>query len=478
VLPSQSTVDITSLLTVNDLPTADGYRMVGIPDGLGAVGTKRGVQLTMNHELNAASGIPRRHGQRGAFLSRYTIDPATLDVTHGEDLLDPTTRYWNYALHSYDGAPSPGQPAAFGRFCSSTLTEKGQLFNERSKRGFDGRVYLTGEEIGQEGRVIGVADDASRTAQQLPRLGLSSWENQVPAANLSDTTLVVGTEDGGTNDSEVTAYVGAKSKKGNGLDRAGLTSGSLTGVRVNGGTGGAPLANDSAFRAAYDKGTPVGFDLVDLNWDQSGAAQQAERTAKNVFGFTRVEDGHWDPLHPNDFYFVTTEGGEGTTGGGGGGLWRLRFGDIENPKAGGTLTLLLDGTEAIGLHKPDNVVIDRHGNLLIQEDPGNVPAVSRIVAYRIADGTMGVLAQFDRNLFDPVHSAEPQFLTQDEESSGIIDVEKMFGAGSFLFDAQVHTNKGLPPGTGPGTVEELVERGQLLVMRVQDFANVYAASTG
>jgi hypothetical protein len=41
------------------------------------------------------------------------------------------------------------------------------------------------------------------------------------------------------------------------------------------------------------------------------------------------------------------------------------------PAQGGTLTLLLDGSE--GLVSPDNVDIDRKGNILIQEDPGNNP---------------------------------------------------------------------------------------------------------
>jgi hypothetical protein len=33
---------------------------------------------------------------------------------------------------------------------------------------------------------------------------------------------------------------------------------------------------------------------------------------------------------------------------------------------------------------------------------------------------------------------EPGFITQDEESSGIIDASRFLGPGTFLFDAQVH----------------------------------------
>ena len=41
------------------------------------------------------------------------------------------------------------------------------------------------------------------------------------------------------------------------------------------------------------------------------------------------------------------------------------------------------------------MTIDTHGNLLIQEDPGNVNHLARIVAYRISDGALGVVARFD-----------------------------------------------------------------------------------
>jgi hypothetical protein len=145
------------------------------------------------------------------------------------------------------------------------------------------------------------------------------------------------------------------------------------------------------------------------------------------------------------------------------------------------LTLLLDGSETPYLNKPDNTTIDAHDNLLIQEDPGANDHVARIVAYRLSDGTRGTLAQFDPAKFGVTTPAastprpEPRaVLTTDEESSEILDVERQFGDGTFLFDAQVHTTKNLPTGTGPGTVEELVENGQLLLMTVRDWTTIYS----
>ncbi|MBI4940203.1 MAG: hypothetical protein HY830_05600, partial [Actinobacteria bacterium] len=111
-------------------------------------------------------------------------------------------------------------------------------------------------------------------------------------------------------------------------------------------------------------------------------------------------------------------------------------------------------------------------------DPGGNDHVARVLAYRIKDGRVGVVAQFDSALFgvsDPAGTTPDTraVLTTDEESSGIIDTADLFGKGTFLFDAQVHTKKNLPAGTGAGTVEELVENGQLLLLDVDDWDGVY-----
>ena len=94
--------------------------------------------------------------------------------------------------------------------------------------------------------------------------------------------------------------------------------------------------------------------IVDNEWNQTGAGQNADALADGL-SLNRIEDGYWDPNNPNDFYFVTTEGGQnnGENPSGplyrdGGGLWRLSWNDIEDPDAGATLTLLLDGSEDLG----------------------------------------------------------------------------------------------------------------------------------
>ena len=462
VLPVAGGVSTRSLLTVGDLPAENGYRMVGIPDGLGAYRQGRDLIVLANHELRDTAGIVRRHGQPGSFVSRLVIDPKTGRVTAGSDLINPGVQFWNYATGTYAAAPVPpagataGHTPIFGRFCSGSLTESRQL--SHGSWGYRGQLYFANEETGDEGRAFGVTLDGQ--AYQLPRLGLFSWENTQAAHNRSKTTLVMGNEDGGSG--QLRAYVGTKQRGGSPVEAAGLNNGTLNVITV-------PGVPDATSSASYGKGSSRPFVLSEVDWNKSGAQQNVDAAAVGTT-LNRIEDGHFDPENRNDYYFVTTEGGDRTPDPteptnavrDGGGLWRLSYTDIDAPELGGTLTLLLDGTEAPYLNKPDNITIDDDGNLLIQEDPGRNAHLARVISYRIEDGALAVLAQFDRELFT---TGKPGFLTDDEESSGIISLSK----GKFLFDAQVHAPSGDP---------ETVELGQLLSLTVNDWDDVYGDDEG
>ena len=475
VIPVAPGVEIKSLVTVGDAAAAsNGYEMVGIPDGLGAYKEGKNIILTVNHELRSNQGAVRAHGQIGAFVSKWTFDPKTLEAKAGSDLIPSaaSVTYWDYVSASRSATASigganprvtgdvfPAQTAAFSRFCSGSLTDRGQLFDTKTKRGYDGRIRFANEENGVEGRVFGITEDG--TTEQLPRLGLFSWENTLAAETRGEVTLTMGQED--SADGQLWVYVGTKQKSGSAFDKAGLTNGVDYVVDLK----DESISTDAGFRAGIGKGTSASFDLAEVPWDLSGAAQNT--IAKND-GLTlnRIEDGAWDPRNRNDFYFVTTEGGNGaTTERDGGGLWRLRFADVDKPSLGGTLTLLLDGSEAPYLSKPDNVDVDKHGNILIQEDPGLSPHVARIVAYEIKTGRLGVVATFDPALFAPATpGGTDAVLTTDEESSGIIDVGEILGDGWFLFDAQVHKAQ---------ADAALVEYGQLLAMKIPNFKKVYGS---
>jgi hypothetical protein len=297
VLPVAEGVDVTSLLTVKTATDAgeasNGYDMVGIPDGLGATfgSTGNDFRLFMNHELTASSGVARDHGATGAFVSKWRIDSDTLEVEEGADLIQ-SVRYWSYAADQYfPNAADAGQDARFARLCSGFLSLPGQLYNDNTGNGYDGQIYFASEENGDGGRDFGVTTDGQ--AQQLPRLGLFSWENSLVGLNRGDVTYVQGQEDAGPTSGQLHVYVGQKQDHGNAFDRAGLTNGVQFVVDLH----NERVSTDAEFRSTYGKNHPAPFDLgsdEEVDWDQSGASQNAD-AAERGLGLNRIEDGAFDP---------------------------------------------------------------------------------------------------------------------------------------------------------------------------------------
>jgi Bacterial protein of unknown function (DUF839) len=454
VIPVDPTLtQVTSLLTVNDLPAANGYAMPGIPDGLGAYGDGYGgVNFISHHEFGGTVGTAHGPLATGAFISKWTLDPSTLDIAAGSDLITTV---------DYAGTT----PATFSRWCSADLATASGLYNTANGKGWNGNLFMGGEENGLEGRAY-AADPNNGYAWVLPALGLTSFENVLVASTpASDTTLAIGMNDTSVaGQSANLVYVGTKNSTGTSpVEKAGLTNGSVFGIKLN------SVTTEAQFRSTVGVGTPAAFTLVSLT-GATGAALQADAVTKGVFGPDRSEDGVWDPRNPNDFYFVTT--GSTTAANGRGALWRMRFTDVTNPSLGGTLTMLVDhpsthsatdnSTNQPGFYMPDNMGIDDSGHILIQEDPGNDGYLARIFAYDITTNVLLPVATFDPARFV---TGGAGFMTQDEESSGIISVPAL-GADTFLLDAQVHATTGLTNLTRDQ------EHGQYLTMTV-DFATLF-----
>jgi hypothetical protein len=165
-------------------------------------------------------------------------------------------------------------------------------------------------------------------------------------------------------------------------------------------------------------------------------------------------------------------------------MWKLSFVDVKNPLKGASLTLVLDGSEAPYLNMPDNITVDKSGNILIQEDPGKNAQVSRVVAYNIASKKMAVVARFKDVYFSPVASLATAKMTEDEESSGIIEVTNLFKKSAtdtnsyYLLDAQVHTagtalaRPDITDAAHKAELLKLLEGGQLYLMTVADWSKV------
>ena len=477
LVPLDPHVSLTAIATAgDDLPSSDpDHVFSGLLDGLGAFDNGDGTfTLLANHELRPTEGVERDHGSTGAFVSDLVIDKQTLEVVSAHDLIQ-TVYLWDDATGAYEAGTT-----AFNRFCSGDLPAESALYNAATGLGYaDGRIYLNGEES-SDGRAfahVASGPDAGQS-YELPWLGRLAFENVVASPNSGDKTVVMMMDDTSPG-GQVYVYIGDKQDHGNPVEQAGLSGGKLYAVQVTD-AAGHPLSEDrlAAFGAGSDSdgdgNAEYHFRLVEVAGDpgenitlMNGAQVEADSNAAGATKFLRPEDGAWDTLDPNRFYFVTTDrfdtvkAGTGDTVGHSR-LWGLNFDDLGNPTAGGKIEMLLDGTEPQQMM--DNITVNRAGQVLIEEDPGNNAYVAKDWIYDPDSDSLHLLAQHDPSRFQP---GGADFVTQDEESSGIIDVSSILGHGNkdvYLMDVQAHFDAG-------GAV---VEGGQLLAMQV-DFRGGWLA---
>ncbi|MGY3604978.1 MULTISPECIES: phytase [unclassified Bradyrhizobium] len=443
LVSSDSHVYTQSLLTAGD--SVGGYKMAGIPDGLGAFDNGDGTfTVLMNHEIGGNLGVARAHGGTGAFISEWVFDKTTLQAVSGKDLIHDVWLY-DTTTNSYVDHNGGNSPVSFNRFCSADLADQSAFYNAQTGLGFNGRLYLNGEESGVEGRafahIVGGAQDGN--SYELAWLGNMSFENVVANAHTGDKTVVAALDDG--QNGQVYFYAGDKKATGNAVEKAGLTGGHFFGIHVSEFEG---ALNNNEPNTASPLGTDEKstFSMIDLGdvSGMTGAQIDAASEAAGVTSFLRPEDGAWDTLNPNRFYFVTTDAFNAPSR-----LWALDFNDASNPAAGGTIKLLLNGTE--GQQMFDNLTVDANGKIVLCEDVGNNAHLGKVWQYDPATDKLTQLAEHDPSRFT---SGGANFLTQDEESSGVIDVSHILGnAGEnvYLIDTQAHFNVG----------GEQVEGGQL-----------------
>ncbi len=443
-------VDVYSVLTVGDTvnnkPNGLPYYLVGIPDGMGAYRNTDGTATVLvAHELATTNGggIPRAHHpagfSNGAFTSQWKINTTAgtnfLAVQFGEDMMNSLQTVTN---------GSGGSLYTLQRFCSADLAEVSGLYNPSSGLGTTERIFLSGEEASGAGRVIGTGISERVGVELIPFNALvGAWENICVRPMASDKTVVVATSDGNAN--RVFVYEGTKQSTGSIMDKAGLTNGTGYGIQVQ--VNGVNVASESRDFCFNSSGKPrysADFTLVQGN---AGTT------------FLRPEDGAWDPANPADFYFVTTDRIDsipyGGTQVGRSRLFRLRFNDVSNVLAGGTIEALLDGTDVMNMGDNITVFNDLQGGtrVIITEDPGNSPQNAKHLLYTVATDTLDVMIECDKARFgDWGGLAATAPFNQDEEVSGVIDARDTLGLGWFWTNIQCHYNI-------PG---ELAQGGQLL----------------
>ena len=452
LVPTESRSAVKAIISAGET-AANGYMFNGTPDGIGVLDNGNGtLRVLVNHEFAGTVGAVRAHGSTGAYVSDLTINKANLAVTAGQDFLQSAN---NLFLASADGATwTSGATTQFSRFCSGDLATESAF--KTSSAGYNGRIYLTGEESGPEGRGFAhvVTGSEAGRVYELPSLGNLSFENLVANPIAQAKTVVAALDDTSTN-GQVYIYVGTKGTTGNAVQQAGLAGGTLFGVKV--GSGSTAATETGAVPSETGLGLVNGsatFSLVSLGdvKAKTGATLNTDSIAAGVTNFLRPEDGAWsaDGL---TFYFVTTASTTTASR-----LWSLQFTDAANPEAGGTIRALLDGSE--GQIMMDNLTVADDGSILIQEDPGANDRLAKIYRYSPATDTLLEIAQHD-----PAKFTGANRITNDEESSGIVDITRFLSGVTgydtskysyFLVADQIHKAVASPTS--------VVEMGQLNII--------------
>jgi len=439
---STAVTDIISILTVGD--SIDGYQFLGLPDGMGAFPAAKGtMSLFIDHEFTAtASGVQHAHQPDGfaggAFISGWNI---TTDL--GDDFLRVNSGSDSILSSAAISNGSGGSLYNFARFCSGDIADTTAYLNTASGLGTPNRFFVCGEESGNTGRMM-ATDLNTGVAHQMTAFDASmgAWENGLGRPLESDTTVMIGLSDGGAN--RVFLYVGTKQATGTPAEQAGLMNGLSYGIQVQ--VRGANVAIETR-EFGLGAGTPI----------FSGTFVLAAGGTASGTTFLRPEDGAWDPANPADFYFVTTDRMSTTSGGvpqsHASRLYRLRFNDVNDVLAGGTIEALLDGTDVMEMGDNLCVFTDLQGGtrVLVQEDSGNHPHSAKTLLYTVTNDSLEVILKSDPSRFGDIGIPATSPFNQDEENSGVFDARETLGLGWFVGNLQAHYALAAP----------LVEGGQL-----------------
>ena len=432
-IPLDARAKVSPVVTCGDrLPRTGGaagetYVLPGVPDGMGVWKRDGRVVLLVNHEFWHGAGGAGGPVKSGARISELTFDEA----------LRPLSARLAFD-HLFEGDPpvpvAPGT-RALSKFCSAFLATEAV--------GFDVPVYLTGEEDDASGLAFALAD---RGLYALPAIGRAQWENLVVLPGTGEATAVVCLEDayasGDGLTSQLYLYVGRK-------DPAAKDPIARNGLR--GGTFFTWVADGVKSEADFGRKKPakVTGRWIEISAEPDAAALDRRSRAAGAFTFVRIEDGAADPdpARRGRFYFTTT--GKPGTVNGRGRLYRLDF-DVARPAGPASLSVVLDGSE--GVVSPDNIDLNRHGELVICEDPspdlrairGRERTDTRLWVYDTRTDSLWPALEVNRGAVTKHFRASGAGTAEDDgpgdwEFSGVIDAEPILGRGAWLFDVMAHS---------------------------------------
>ena len=505
----------TPIHTVGD--SYGGYTPVGVNDGLGAYELDGStVRVLANHELGqgdgnvyqVSDGTGGSFGLTGARVSYYDIDKGSRQIVAAgqayDAIYDPTGARATDATFLQNGF------TGLSRLCSASLFEPHQF---GGGRGFEDRIFLTGEEDGGVYNPVGGAewalDPETGSLWALPDLGRGAWENatildtgsrNTVAVALSDDTSPFDADgDGVAEAAPLYLYVGTKDPSGDFAARNGLRGGTLhvwvprrdattpADFNGNGTLVGDWVALDTSTGTPSSDGS-TGYDSFGYPTQRTLWTQADELGA---FGFSRPEDVATNPANGTEFVLAST--GVDTYVDGAdtfGTLYTVRT-DFDGMKANVRIIYDGDADPARSLRSPDNVDWADDGRIYAQEDkaedesltgeplfgPGAAnPNEASIVRMDKNGHRLTRVGHIDRSVILDNSIADPTDAVDHDagdvgawETSGIVDVSHLFGerGGSlFLFDVQAHgiDDQADVNEASRITDDDLKEGGQLLFL--------------
>lgn len=474
-----------------------GYEPIGLLDGMGAfLKDKSTVRVLANHEASSSRGCPYQIGASGptvtgARISYFDIDrvtrqvvgagPAVTRVYDRSGVVVTTAQQINELPSTNSGSLTRG----FDRFCSANLFLAGEY-------GLADTIFMTNEETSfafghPQGGSFWALDVATGELWACPDLGRGTWESAtfVKAPRGNQVACLLADDFGAA---PMYLYVGTKNKKGNFLERNGLSGGQLY----------VWVADDGSIEPIdfNGTGTTKSGRFVPLNARDISKAGQAGHDAKGykndvtlrteaqalgAFRFSRPEDVDTNPHDFRQAVFAST-GNEAVDGD----LWGMTY-RIDTRLAGVNLkadfTIIADGNEVpdFTVRSPDNLAWGLDGFTYIQEDRAVDPPAPPFGSLSLIEASMWAVHPFlyttDRiSIIDrsavPTNQIDGLPLDLGNwETSGVIDVTELFFVDGdqtlLLFNVQAHSIRAgglIDGGVAGGNNSRLVEGGQLLFL--------------
>jgi hypothetical protein len=481
---------VTPIINVGE--TVGGFKFEALPDGISFTTNGKGtMDLFVNHETSLVAFPPTRSDFTNSLLSKMRLNQHSAGVLKGEYAIPSSANYQRFCSNFLVG-PAQG----FERELLLTNEEARDIVLRRGYAWHPPAVSLTEPSAEQAGVVVAF-DVKSGAYRSIYGMGRHNHENDVGVPGYGHPVVLSGDDSFDAPASQLYLYSAASGSalwndqgklyafvadnpaiNDYGDVTAAPTSGKFievprmiaTGKKVD----GSEVRSTDFGYPGPPAGIPDGPQWVLEYWSHN---------VVRALQFIRIEDIAYDRNDPHVVYFADSGEPRAIPDGAG----RLRRGPSNPPTRGPypngrIFKMVLDASDPLtvtGLsvladfdlggysnpavpHQPDNVeTTGRH--VYFQEDPGSHnqgPTVgyAKVWRYTLPAGPLVAVAQVNQ-------SQRPDLPIGSWESSGIIDVSSVFGAGAFLLDVQAHGWEiDTAPSPFPG-ITYMREAGQLMLFR-------------